>query len=559
MGSCSSEGLFPNLSRGLLSQRRDHQARRWHRSGVSVLAVLPAAGLAVVALAAPARAEDQPLSPVPPSAVHVGRSLTIVVDEPDAGIVSDVPASPEQATPPTPATGEPALDADAIEVTEIPANVEPSPGAFTDELAPSAPQVSVIPPQESGGPVTAPPSAGEPPERGSLPRVEAQYQSSREQYQHEAAPVVTRGNGAAPTGEDEPARASEGSTSGPAIGDLKAVSQTPQDCAESGDGQQQICSEDRDSKSGRNCVWIRGCISDLLLEEAFPEAADFGDVAVPELPECDEATASPGQYQATGGQYQPGSPIDPEDDAGVDSVDEDTGDSDEEAVCDADDANEAPLVPGPSQQPPVGDPAGSDVPLEQPATAPANPVEPPDRCTAAPSAPPPGVASGRVGTAVAPRPVGKVNGDDGWRLVVAGEPERPGAVLGSTIEHEAQVHVDVRRQPIRQSTRPSPKPSSPTPRHAAPASRVRAVASPPLTSRPDEPFADGVRLLALAMALCSLAMLGLALAGPIVRLDWSVLDQAVSLVRSKGLSRSAPAVDGSDDRDERAGGIRYRE
>ena len=525
-----------------------------------MLAVLPAAGLAVVALAAPARAEDQPLSPVPPSAVHVSRSLTILIDEPDAGVVSDVPASPEQATPPTPVTGEPALDTDAVDVTEIPANVEPTSGDSTEELAPPAPEVEVISPEEPGGLAAPAPPAGEPPERGSLPPVEAQYQLPGEQYQHEKVPAETRADGATPAGENEPAPANEHSTSTPTTSDLSGVSKTAHDCAESRDEHQQICSVDRDSKSGQNCIWIRGCISDLPLEEAFPNAADPGDGAVPELPECDEATASPGQYQPTGGQYQPGSPADSEDEASEDSIDGETTGSHEEALCDEDDVSEAPLVPSPSQQPPVGDPAGGDVPLEQPAPAPVNAVEVPAPCNVAPATPPPGVASGRVGTAVAPRPVAEGNGDDGdgWALLVGGEPERSSAVLSSMIEHPAQVHLDKRRQPMGQSTIPSPEPNSATRRHAAPAPRVRGVASPPLASPPAEPFADGVRLLALAMALCSLAMLGLALVGPIVRLDRNVLDRVVSLVRSKGLSRSVPAVDHSDNLDEEAGGIRYR-
>jgi hypothetical protein len=94
------------------------------------------------------------------------------------------------------------------------------------------------------------------------------------------------------------------------------------------------------------------------------------------------------------------------------------------------------------------------------------------------------------------------------------------------------------------------------PRRAVPELPVKAVASPPLGSEPDEPFTVGIRLLALAMALSGLGLLGLALVGPIVRRDGNLLGQVVALARSKGLSRSA---DGSDQLDERSGGIRYRD
>jgi hypothetical protein len=177
--------------------------------------------------------------------------------------------------------------------------------------------------------------------------------------------------------------------------------------------------------------------------------------------------------------------------------------------------------------------------------------------------PPPAAASGRSGTAVAPRAVGKVNGDDGWRLVVGGEREQVGAVLSATIEHEPQLHVDARRQPNRQSTKtssqPKPKPNPATSRRAVPELPIKAVASRSLAPAPGEPFADGVRLLALAMALFGLGLLGLALVGPIVRRDGNLLGQVVALARSKGLSRSATGVDGSDQRDERSAGIRYRD
>jgi hypothetical protein len=161
--------------------------------------------------------------------------------------------------------------------------------------------------------------------------------------------------------------------------------------------------------------------------------------------------------------------------------------------------------------------------------------------------------------------VGKGSGDDGWRLVVGGEREQVGAVLGSTIEPEPQLHVDARRQATKQSTKTSPKPkpkSNPAPalpKRVVPELPIRVVASPPLGSAPAEPFADGVRLLALAMALSGLGLLGLALMGPIVRSDGNLLGQLVALARSKGLSRSGTTVDGSDQLDERSAGIRYRD
>jgi hypothetical protein len=175
--------------------------------------------------------------------------------------------------------------------------------------------------------------------------------------------------------------------------------------------------------------------------------------------------------------------------------------------------------------------------------------------------PPPAAANARGGTAVAPRPVDKGNGDDGWRLVVGGEREQVGVVLSATIEHEPQFHVDARRQPTRQSTKTSskPKPNPAMRRRAVPELPIEAVASPPLGSAPDEPFTGGIRLLALAMALCGFGLLGLALVSPSARRDRNLLGQVASLVRSKGLSRSATAVDGSDQLEERSGGIRYRE
>jgi hypothetical protein len=274
------------------------------------------------------------------------------------------------------------------------------------------------------------------------------------------------------------------------------------------------------------------------------------------VPECGASATQETQYQPTGGQYQPGSPDDPEGASAEDAVDEDTGDSSEEVGCEEDSPNEAPAVPSPSQQPPVGPSSGSDVPLEQPAPAPADAVEVPEAGSAESSVPPPAAASGRGGTAVAPRPVGKGSGDDGWRLVVGREREQVGAVLGATIEPEPQLHVAAaRRQPTRQSTKTSSKPKPAMPRRAVPELPIKAVASRPLGSAPDEPFADGIRLLAVAMALCGFGLLGLALVSASARRDRNLLGQVVALARSKGLSRSG----GSDQLDERSAGIRYRD
>jgi hypothetical protein len=562
MGSCSSEGLFADLSKGLVTKPKHHRRTRWHRGTLPVLAVLPAAGLAVVALAAPARAEDQPLSPVSPSAVQVDRSVTIVVDEPDPVVASEVPVSPVQATPPLPVASEAPVDFDAVEVPESPANVAVAPAASAEELTASAPlpapQAAVISPGEPARPLAPTPSARKPVKRASRSHVERQYQSPREQYHLETAPVGSRREGAAPAGEPEPATVSERSTSGPTIGEVSAPSKPMEYCAETSEDDQRNCPVDPDWKPSWNCNWIQGCILEPPLEEASPQASDPRDSAGPEVPECG-AAATPGtQYQPTGGQYQPGSPDDPEDAAVEDSVDEDTSDSSEEVGCEEDSPNEAPAVPSSPQQPPVGPSSGSDVPLEQPAPAPTDAVVVPEPGSAEPSVPPPAAASGRGGTTVAPRPVGKGSRDDGWRLVVGGEREQVGAVLSATIEHEPQPHVDARRQPTRQSTKTSskPNPNPAMPRRAVPELPVKAVASPPLGSEPDEPFTVGIRLLALAMALSGLGLLGLALVGPIVRRDGNLLGQVVALARSKGLSRSA---DGSDQLDERSGGIRYRD
>jgi hypothetical protein len=547
-----------------MSNPKHHRRTRWHRGTLPVLAVLPAAGLAVVALAAPARAEDQPLSPVSPSAVQVDRSLTIVVDEPDPVVVSEVPASPVQATPPLPVASDAAVEADAIEVPESPANAALSPTGSAEELAATAPlpaqQVAVISPREPARPITPSPSARKPVKRVRA-RVERQYQWPREQYHLETAPVGSRSEGAAPSGEPKPATVSERSTSGPTIGEVSAPSKPMEYCAETSEDDQRNCPVDPDWKPSWNCNWIQGCILEVPLEEASPEASDPGESAGPEVPECGAAATPGAQYQPTGGQYQPGSPDDPEDAAVEDSVDEDTSDSSEEVGCEEDSPNEAPAVPSPPQQPPVGPSSGTDVPLEQPAPAPTDAVEVPEPGSAEPSVPPPAAVSGRGGTAVAPRAVGKGNGDDGWRLVAGGEREQVGAVLSATIEHEPQLHVDARRQPSRQSTKTSSKskPNPAMPRRAVPELPIKAVASPPLGSPPDKPFADGIRLLALAMALFGLGLLGLALVGPIVRRDGNLLGQVVALTRSKGLSRSATRVDGSDQLDERSAGIRYRD
>jgi hypothetical protein len=566
MGSCSSEGLFADLSRGLVvSKPKHHRRARWHRSTLSVLAVLPAVGLAAVALAAPARAEDQPLSPVSPSAVRVDRSVTIVVDAPDPVVVSEVPASPVQATPPLPVASEPSFEDDAVEVPESPANGELVPVGSVEEPAapapPPAPQISVISPPEPARALAPKPSARKPVKRASRARIERQYQSAREQYHVETAPVGSRSEGAAPAGEPESAAVSERSTSGPTIGGVGAPSKPAGYCVEARKDDQWNCTVDPDWKPNWNCNWIQGCILEPPLEEASPEASDPGDGEVPEVPDCDEAATPGAQYQPTGGQYQPG---DAEDAAVEDPVDEDASDSSEEVGCEEDSSDEAPAVPSPPQQPQVGPSSGSDVPLEQPAPAPADAVEVPEPGSGESSAPPPAAGSGRGGTAVAPPgPVGKGSGDDGWRLVVGGEREQVGAVLGSTIEHQPQLHVDARRQATRQSTKTSPKPkpnpAPALPKRVVPELPIRVVASPPLGSAPAEPFADGVRLLALAMALSGLGLLGLALMGPIVRVDGNLLGQLVALVRSKGLSRSATAVDGSDQLDERSAGIRYRD
>jgi hypothetical protein len=564
MGSCSSEGLFADLSRGVVSNPKHQRRTRWHRGTLPVLAVLPAAGLAVVALAAPARAEDQPLSPVPPSAVQVDRSVTIVVDEPDPVVVLEVPVSTEQATPPLPVGSEAAVEDDAIEVQESPANGALSSAGSAEDLAasaPPAPQVAVISPRERARPLAPTPSARKLVKRGSPTRVERQYQSPREQYHREAVPVGSRSEGAAPTSEPEPAPVSEHSSSDPTSGGVSAASEPAGYCTETREDDQRNCSVDPDWKPSWNCNWIQACILELPLEEAPPEASDPGDSADPEVPECAEAVTPGAQYQPTGGQYQPGSSDDPEDAAVEDSVDGGNSDSSDEVGCEEDRANEAPAVPSPPQEPPVGPSTGSDVPLEQPAPAPADAVEVPDAGSAEPSVPAPAAASGRGGTAVAPRPVGKGSGDDGWRLVVGGEREQVGAVLGTTIEHEPQLQVDARRQPTRQSTktRSMPKPSLAMPRRAVPELPIKAVASPPLASAPDEPFAVGIRLLALAMALSGLGLLGLALVDPIVRRDGKLLGQVLALARSKGLSRSSTTGDGADRLDERSAGIRYRD
>jgi hypothetical protein len=550
-------------AKGLVSKPKHHRRTRWHRGTLPVLAVLPAAGLAVVALAAPARAEDQPLSPVSPSAVQVDRSLTIVVDEPDPVVVSEVPVSPVQATPPLPVASEAAVETDAIEVPESPANAALSPTGSAGELAATAPlpapEVAVISPREPARPLTPSPSARKPLKRSSRTRVEPQYQWPREQYHLATAPVGSRSEGAARAGETEPAPVSERFPSGPTIGEVSAPSKPAEYCVETPEDDQRNCPVDPDWKPSWNCNWIQGCILEVPLEEAFPEASDPGDSESPEVPECG-ATVPPGaQYQPTGGQYQPGSPDDP---AVEDSVDEDASDSSDEVGCEEDSPNEAPAVPSPPQQPPVGPSSGSDVPLEQPAPTLTDAVEVPEPGSAElSSVPPPAAASGRSGTAVAPRAVGKVNVDDGWRLVVGGEREQVGAVLSATIEHEPQLHVDAHRQPSRQSTKTSskPKPNPAMPRRAVPELPIKAVASPPVGSATDEPFADGLRLLALAMALFGLGLLGLALVGPSVRRDGNLLGQVAALARSKGLSRSATGVDGSDRLDERSAGIRYRD
>jgi hypothetical protein len=88
---------------------------------------------------------------------------------------------------------------------------------------------------------------------------------------------------------------------------------------------------------------------------------------------------------------------------------------------------------------------------------------------------------------------------------------------------------------------------------------MKAAGSPSRGSAPGEPFAEGLRLLTLAMALSGFGLLGLALVGPIARRDRNLLGQVVALARSKGLSRSAAAADGSDQVDERSAGIRYRD
>jgi hypothetical protein len=545
-----------------VSKAKHHRRARWHRGTLPVLAVLPAAGLAVVALAAPARAEDQPPSPVSSSALQIDRSVTIVVDEPDPVVVSEVPVPPVQAAPPLPVAGEVAVEVDAIEVPESPANAAVSPAGSMEELAAPAPapapQVAVISPREPTRPLTPKPSPRKPIERA----VERQYQLPREQYHVETASLGSRSEGSAPAGELESAPVSEPSTSSPAIGGVSAPSKPAGYCVETREDGPGMCSVDPAWKSSWNCNWIQGCIFEPPLEEAAPATSAPADSATAEVPECG-TTATPGaQYQPTGGQYQPGSSDDPDDAAVEDSVDEDASDSSEGVACEEDSPNEAPAVSSPPQQPPVGPSSGSDVPLEQPAPAPADAVVVPGPGSAEPSVPPPGAASGRSGTAVAPRPVANGHGDDGWRLVAGGKREPVGAVLGATIEHESQIHVDARRQATRHSTKTSskPKPNPPaTPSRAAPGLPMKAAGSPSRGSAPGEPFADGLRLLTLAMALSGFGLLGLALVGPIARRDRNLLGQVVALARSKGLSRSAAAADGSDQVDERSAGIRYRD
>jgi hypothetical protein len=551
-----------------VSKTKHHRRARWHRGTLPVLAVLPAAGLAVVALAAPARAEDQPLSPVSSSALQIDRSVTIVVDEPDPVAVSDVPVPPVQSAPPLPVAAEVAVEVDAIEVPESPANAAVSPAGSTGELAASAPapapQVAVISPRETTRPIIPAPSARKPIARA----VERQYQLPREQYHLGTASRGSRSEGSASAGEPEPAPVSEPSTSSPAIGGVSAPSKPEGYCVETREDDPRKCSVDPAWKSGWNCNWIRGCILEPPLEEALPEPSAPGDSASTEVPEC-STTATPGtQYQPTGGQYQPGSPDDPEDADVEDSVEEDTSDSSEEAACEEDSPNEAPeedspneapAVPSPPQQPPVGPSSGSDVPVEQP--APADAVVVPEPGNAEPSVPPPAAAGGRTGTAVAPRPVAKGHGDDGWRLVVGGKREPVGAVLGATIEHEPQIHVDARRQATRHPTNASskPKPNPAMPSRAVPGLPIKVAGSPSRGTASGEPFTDGIRLLTLAMALSGFGLLGLALVGPIARRDRNLLGQVVALARSKGLSRSATTPDGSDQIDERSAGIRYRD
>lgn len=534
---------------------------RWHTSKLRRLAVLPAAGLAAVAFAAPAHAEDQPPSPVPPAADYIDRLLTVAVDEPDAAVVSDVLPSPvESATSPT-TTAAATVDVEPSGISESPANEETSLWVLAERVRSSRtasnPQAAVISPSEPARPVARTPAAKTAVRRASPAHAEGQYQLPRAQYQG-GSDAARRIEAAAPSLRRlETAQASERDSSTAPIRIASAAPNDVWNCSEKRDHGSLICPVDADWKFSWNCRWIPECTLDAPTSESLPPGTEPDDDAGFDAPECGRAAGSGAQYQRPGEQYQ----SEPEDPDSDESNDEDAIDPvDDEPTsepCDEDDADELPAVPSPDVQPPSGSGFGSATQPVQPSTATASPAGSQGLTNVQPSAPPPdAVSGGKRPAAVTHTPSRSDRSESALRPAAPAQRQRSGAALA------VATYVERPSRPkVHQQSKSRPQPSPPTSRRSAAGPRVGVLASPEPASARGVAFGEGFWLVLFAMLLSAAALLGLSVAGPVARREWTLLARIGSRVRSKGLSRAGTVGAGKiEDRTaERSSGIRYRD
>jgi hypothetical protein len=500
-----------------------------HARSIRRLAVLPAVIMAAVAFAVPARAEDEAPSPALQEAVHVDPSLATEVV-----VTSDADAMPVEPMTGSPDLGDPGTGAAPPETPERPANT-PSSGwvlvESADRSSAPIPRAAVIPPQAKARVAVWTP-AEETPARRALPAKNGrQYQPPGTQYQQlvGAAPRVKAASEslrsvATVTASGRTASINTGITPRNRV----------ENCSDESNLEAPNCPGDAAEKFTSDCRWIPDCAGDESLTEA---------------PQCDDSET---QYQPGDEQYQ--SEVEDPDGESSDKDGIEPGENEPApGSCDDDDADDASAVPvgGPSVEPP----GGSDSGITQPApTAPpelpstTGPGVGPQSLTGPePSAPPLGAAPvGESAAAETARPRGG-----------SSEPRRPptdvrhpaGRVLGVlSTKHDAQRHPDVRPQP--KGSGPGERDAEARPTLSRP--RVEVLASHERTSGGGATGGPGVWLLASAMLLFAVALLGLAYSGLAASLGKIPLGVLGSRLRSRGLSRSSAAG-------EKPTGIRYRD
>lgn len=534
------------------------------RIDLRTLVVLPAVALTALAFARPAQADDQIAPPSPPPAAAIDRSVIVVVDEPDATEISDASAPSVEPVDTDASQDELIVPSDSSSSTESPANDGWSLWVAPERSRPSNPvpqtrRAVVSRPKPTRAVVRRQP-VETPVRHAAVPDAE-QYQAPGAQYQpgsdtardSDAATPSLRASPAPQMSKSPSASKTFNTTNGVKDGVWNpAVNRVDGWHFQRWDARQKLIWK---------CRWISQCNFDIPLGEEPPPASGPEQDEESDPAECDDTGGSATQYQPPGPQYQPDPPAD--DSTNEDQVD--PTDATTSEPCDEDDADEtdeSPVVPGPGEQPPGRDDSGDIAEPVQPAAEALPQVEPqgPTGVKPQPSAPQPDSAStGARTTPVIGRP------DPG--AMRSPTPHREGSVaaVGAAIHLESQGRPQVSPQPAtlnvrRHRTQASVQGTTQT--RAVPAPRValpRRAAAP--TAANDVPFGSGPWVLFFAIMIIAVVLLGLALAEPLVRSDWSLLGQIRSRVGSKGLSAPSSVVAGALARRSanRTSGIRYRE